>query len=83
MLGRQSALCKEDWTRSPSHGAICKTSYCVRSSSRQKCMVFLVFLGLRACRGVTVSQCHSDMSGDMCIPTHIATAMSVSRVRIQ
>lgn len=44
---------------------------------------FLVFLGLRACRGVTVSQCHSDMSGDMCIPTHIATAMSVSRVRIQ
>ena len=43
----------------------------------------LVFLGLRACRGVTVSQCHSDMSGDMCIPTHIATAMSVSRVRVQ
>ena len=79
MLGRQSALCKEDWTRSPSHGAICKTSYCVRSSSRQKCMVFL---GL-ACAHVAVSQCHSDMSGDMCIPTHIATAMSVSRVRIQ
>ena len=76
MLGRQSALCKEDWTRSLSHGAICKTSYCVRSSSRQKCMVFV--RPARACRVVTVSQ-YSDMSGDMCIPTHIATAMSVSR----
>lgn len=38
-------------------------------------------LGLRA--HVAVSQCHSDMSGDMCIPTHIAAAMSVSRVGIQ
>ena len=74
MLGRQSALCKEDWTRSPSQSAICKTSYCVRSSSRQNAWFLL---GLRA--HVAVSQCHSDMSGDMCIPTHIATAMSVSR----
>ena len=81
MLGRQSALCKEDWTRSPSQSAICKTSYSVRSSSRQKCKVFV--RPARACRGVAVSQCHSDMSGDMCIPTHIATAMSVSRVGLR
>ena len=71
MLGRQSALCKEEWTRSLSHGAICKTSYCVRSSSRQKCKNAWFLLGLRA--HVAVSQCHSDMSGDMlaCVQTKL------------